>query len=104
MEQDHWVSRETAAPPGLERSNELQQAIMPLFQSRKGGFSLRGMYGRKIWAGAARSSFIFFFFIFPHTAAAPAEGAASPQAITLANKEKVPQPSLFLSCYWQGAR
>ena len=57
-------------------------------------------YGRAF----TRSSFIFFFFIFPHTAAAPAEGAASPQALTLAKKEKVPQPSLFLSRTWQGTR
>ena len=64
-EQDQWVSRETAAPPGLERSNELQQAIVPLFLFRKGGFSLRGMYGRKIWAGSIPVILHIFLFHIP---------------------------------------
>lgn len=94
-EQDQWVSRETAAPPGLERSNELQQAILPFFLFRKGGFSLRGMYGRKIWAGFYPVILHIFLFHIPPYGGRPGRRRRLPASFDPCEKREGPPTFSF---------
>lgn len=96
MGQDQWVSRETAAPPGLERSNELLRYPVAL-PVRRSGFSLRGVYERIYDVRPDRTA-VLRIFIFPPPAAALAEGAA-PVSKLLRKKRRSPNLLFFCPGY-----